>query len=294
MPNNISRFISIFFLTIFISTQALATSCFKEANTLSVCSYSEFKPTIYANGEGYEGDLLRAITKYWKIKLKFYPEKIYEGMWRHPSREYTRCDIAAGGFTPMQSRENEGALFSTKTANYKQSLLVRRKDYENKTIVSYDSFKNSNRKIGVVAGTSGEEYAHIRAKEACLNPTVFVQYSDETKLLEALQDGKIDAIARGELGNDYQASIDNTLVSIAKRNFNDGFAFVIDSSNKLLVSKLNSAINLITEHGKIGFQDWLKNHNVFMERVNKIGILKTKYCNKPTQQKRKAYHPSML
>jgi ABC-type amino acid transport substrate-binding protein len=124
-------------------------------------------------------------------------------------------------------------------------------------------------KIGVVPGTTGEQYAHLRAREAKLPPQVFVQYPSESQLLPALLSGKIDAIARGEIGNEYQASMNKELVTIAKKDFHEGFAFAVDKSNKRLIVKLNEAINIITDKCKLTYAQWQKNHNVFMEQVSK-------------------------
>lgn len=239
----------------------------KEPGVLDVISYSQFQPISYGNGQGYEADLLRAIAKLWHVKIRFHPEKIYEGVWRLPSRSYTRSDIAIGGFTPAVYRKKEGASFSITTTSFAQSLLVRKRDYDSGRIVSYRSFKNSPMKIGVVPGTTGEQYAQLRAKKTGLSPNVLVQYESEADLLPALKSKKIDAIARGEIGNEYQAMQNKELVTIAKMNFNEGFSFAMDKSNKPLSYQMNQAIKTITNNGKITYSQWIKNHNVFFDRI---------------------------
>lgn len=243
----------------------------KVPGVLNVVSYSEFTPISYGvNGEGYEGDLLRAVAKLWGMKIKFHPESTYEGLWRLPSKSYTIADLSMGGMTPSAYRIKQGASFSTGTTSFDQSLLVRKKDYTSGLIVSYQSFKKHNLKIGVVPATTGELYAHLRAKENNLPSNVFVQYPSESELLPALLNGKIDAIARGEIGNEYQASKNNQLITIAKKSFEEHFAFAIDSSNKMLTRDLNQAIRQITNNGKITYLQWNRNHSVFLERVNQL------------------------
>lgn len=239
----------------------------KEKGVLSVCAYSEFKPISYGHGQGYEADLLKAITKLWQLKIKFYSEATYQDLWLLPSKQNSPCDIAIGGMTPSNDRIKEGALFSITTATFDQSLLIRKKDYLSGAIISYASFKNSDKKIGVVPGTTGEQYAHVLAKENKLPPSVFIQYASESALLPALKSGKIDAIARGNIGNDYQASIDENLMTIAHHNFNEGFAFAVNATNGKLQTKLNEAIAKMTQHGKISYSQWLKNHAIFMKQV---------------------------
>jgi ABC-type amino acid transport substrate-binding protein len=244
---------------------------FKEKNTLSVCFYTEFKPVSYGNDQGYEADLLRAIAKLWQVKVAFYPENTYEGLWLLPTKQHSPCDIAAGGITPASYRIKEGASFTRSTMFFDQSLLVRKKDHETGHITSFRSFKNTNMKIGVVPGTTGEKYAIIRAKANKLPLTVFVQYESESNLLPALIRGDIDAIARGELGNEYQVSLNKDLITIAKQNFKDSFAFAIDASaNKPLLDHLNEAIRMVTDDGKISYRQWINNPNVFMNRVKEL------------------------
>lgn len=244
----------------------------KNPNLISVVSYSEFKPISYGNGQGYESDLLRAIAQLWKVNITFHPESIYQGIWRLPSRSYIPVDIAMGGITPQDYRRKEGASFSIMTTHFSQSLLVRKKDYESGRITSYHSFKNSALKIGVVPGTTGEKYAYVRAQENDLPASVIVQLPSESALLPALKTGKIDAIARGEIGNDYQAAHDNSLITISRKSFNEGFSFAIDKSNPELKVKINDAIRLITNNGKITYKQWTKNHHIFSDQVRKLRI----------------------
>jgi ABC-type amino acid transport substrate-binding protein len=206
----------------------------------------------------------------WQVDIRFFPEHIYEGIWRLPSRPYTLCDVSAGGMSPTPARLAEDAQFSTITTLFNQSLLVRKSDFTSGRIVSYRSFKNTPMKIGVVPGTTGEKYAYARAKENDLPMTIFVQYASESELLPALLNHKIDGIARGEIGNQYQASVDNNLITIAKKKCNEGFAFGVDKSNSSLVLHLNQAIHDITTNGAITYDDWLNNHAVFSHRAKQL------------------------
>ena len=100
----------------------------------------------------------------------------------------------------------------------------------------------------------------------------FVQYASESELLPALMSGKIDAIARGTIGNQYQESKNDQLITIAQKSFGEHFAFAVDSSNKALSSSLNQAIKQITKNGKITYSQWLKNHAVFLENIDNVNI----------------------
>lgn len=245
----------------------------KIPGVLNVIAYSEFKPISYANGEGYEGDLLKAVAKLWGIKIKFYPEAFYDGIWRLPSKPYTIADISMGGITPTASRIKEGSSFTAATTCFSQSLLIRKADYQSGRIVSYGSFRNYHLKIGVVPGTTGERYAHVRAKEFNVPSQALVQYPSESELLQALVKGKIDAIARGEIGNEYQEKLNSNLVVIEKKNFNECFTFATDKSNKKLSKNLNKAIMQLTNNGKITYSQWKSNPRIFNERLQQIRAL---------------------
>ena len=125
-------------------------------------------------------------------------------------------------------------------------------------------------KIGVVPGTTGEKYAYARAKENALPTSLFIQYASESDLLPALLNHKIDAIARGAVGNEYQASQNNNLMTISKKTYNEGFAFAVDKFNKILLVRLNQAIRDITNNGAITYDAWFKDHAVFSQHVKQI------------------------
>lgn len=248
---------------------AAFTAKFKQDNTLTICSYSEFKPVSYGNGLGYEADLLRAVAALWQVNIAFQPQKIYENIWLLPSSPKATCDVATGGITPADYRLKQDTAFSIGNTFFHQSLLVKKADYQSGRIVSFKSFKNTDMKIGVVPGTTGEVYGHERAKASDLPLSVFATYDSESDLLPALMQGKIKAIARGEIGNEYQASLDKNLATIARQNFNDSFAFAVNPRNPALLKQLNEAIRLLTDNGNITYHQWIKNPNVFMDRVKK-------------------------
>ena len=91
----------------------------------------------------------------------------------------------------------------------------------------------------------------------------------ETELLEALADGRIDAIARGEIGNrNAAANAQGAFVVTALDHSNTewgGFA-VSDNDTELLLC-LNTLIDFLTQDRSIGYEQWVKNPNVFMERA---------------------------
>ena len=73
---------------------------------------------------------------------------------------------------------------------------------------------------------------------------------------------KLMQFQRGELGNNYQASLNKDLMTIAKKDFHETLAFSVDPSNPLLLKKLNQAILEQTKNGKVTYDMWLKNNMI--------------------------------
>jgi len=228
--------VAIIVLALPVTSQALHL---KVPNQLTVCSYSEFKPISYGNGEGFEAQLVNKIAKQLKVKVKYYPEAIYEQLWAMPSKPYTLCDIAIGGFSKTAAREQQGAVFSKPSLRFSQSFLIRRQDADQLNQVT----KFANHKIGVVPGTTGALYAIQRLKEAGLDwQTIIVNYPSEHELVPALKQQKIDAIGRGEIGNEYQAKQDSQFKTVLKRDFGESFRIVVDKNNPELLELINQQL----------------------------------------------------
>ena len=236
----------------------------KIPNVLNVIAYSEFQPISYGvDGQGFEGDLLRAIAAFWNISIKFQSITNYDNIWMLPSQVPHLADIAMGGITPASYRIQQGAVFSVGTTSFAQSLLVRQHDVQSGLIDSYRSFKINHLKIGVVPGTTGEFYASRRAKENNLPENTIVSYDTESLLIPALLEGEIDAIARGEIGNKYQELNHKELVYFERKDFHEHFSFALDNTNKNLAFALNSAIKLFTRNGTINYTHWSMNKQIF-------------------------------
>lgn len=92
----------------------------------------------------------------------------------------------------------------------------------------------------------------------------------ETELLAALSDGRIDALARGEVGNRYaaHASGDAFVVALLDDAV-ERAGFTLDVENAELAACLNARIDFLTDEMSIGYADWLRDPTVFMRRAEK-------------------------
>ena len=88
----------------------------------------------------------------------------------------------------------------------------------------------------------------------------------ESELLDALKNGDIDGLARGEVGN-REATRDGTLaVTAVDESFENG-GFTVDADDAALLACLNDKIDYLTDNRSIGYPDWVADAMVFMRRA---------------------------
>ena len=119
------------------------------------------------------------------------------------------------------------------------------------------------------AGTSANLVGRQRLipPEAHMPQVIYLgEETGEAELLEALQRGQIDAIARGEIGNRDAAS-DGTLVVAALDEAAEPGGFALGADDTELAACLDEKINYLTDNRRIGYQEWRANPAVFLERA---------------------------
>lgn len=106
----------------------------------------------------------------------------------------------------------------------------------------------------------------------------------EDSMIPALNEGHIDAIARGYIGNKLVADHSNgkfvvnaiyslecpkqQSITCTKK---EEAVFFVAIENKELLDKLNQYITYLTDNGKIDYDDWKLNKEIFMERAKTYG-----------------------
>ena len=91
---------------------------------------------------------------------------------------------------------------------------------------------------------------------------------DEAALIDALLAGRIDAIARGEIGNRHAVRAHGGALAIGavdERAEDGGFAVAADDAG--LAACLDEAIGRLTDGGRIGYRHWLDDPGVFLRRA---------------------------
>lgn len=90
----------------------------------------------------------------------------------------------------------------------------------------------------------------------------------ETELLDALRNGDIDAIARGEIGNsDAAHQSGRAFVVTALDPEIEYGGFTVAAGNTDLLANLNRHIDYLTDNRRIGYVEWLADPTVFMQRA---------------------------
>ena len=90
----------------------------------------------------------------------------------------------------------------------------------------------------------------------------------ETELLAALAEGRIDAVARGEVGNRDAAHASGGAFAVtALDDHVETGGFTVAAGDKELVACLNERIGWLTDNRKIGYGEWLEDPEAFAKRA---------------------------
>ncbi|MCY4107983.1 MAG: transporter substrate-binding domain-containing protein [Chloroflexi bacterium] len=90
----------------------------------------------------------------------------------------------------------------------------------------------------------------------------------EAELLAALANGRIDAIARGEIGNRdaaHESGVAFVVTALDSESERGGFTLAVDDAD--LLACLDEKINYLTDDRRIGYAEWREDSAVFMRRA---------------------------
>ena len=94
------------------------------------------------------------------------------------------------------------------------------------------------------------------------------ELTGETELLNALRNGDIDAIARGEIGNRDASSIsDGAFAVTALDTAIELGGFTLNVNDAPLRSCIDERIDWLTDSMQIGYAQWREDPSVFMQRA---------------------------
>ncbi len=117
---------------------------------------------------------------------------------------------------------------------------------------------------GASPGLAGRR--RLRPASAALPEVVY--YSGETALIEALAAGRVDAVARGEVGNRAAAAAHGGSFAVtALDGEGETGGFALAAEDAALAACLDRYIEWLTDGGRIGYPEWLDDPSVFMRRA---------------------------
>ena len=124
----------------------------------------------------------------------------------------------------------------------------------------------------ITAATASENLAgrrRIRPPDVNMPEVVYLgDQLGETELLAALEDGEIDALARGEVGNrdaEHASGGDFAVALLDDAVERGGFTFDVEDAE--IAACLSDRIDFLTEDMSIGYAEWLRDPSVFMGRA---------------------------
>ncbi|MYH39894.1 MAG: amino acid ABC transporter substrate-binding protein [Candidatus Dadabacteria bacterium] len=92
--------------------------------------------------------------------------------------------------------------------------------------------------------------------------------STDQEQLDALDNGVVDALARGEVGNHEASRSSNSrfvVTALDPEVEYGGFAF--DKDDRALADCIDARINYLTDNRRIGFAEWVEDPEVFLKRA---------------------------
>jgi len=117
---------------------------------------------------------------------------------------------------------------------------------------------------GAAPGLEGRR--QVRPVAATMPQVVYL--ADEAALIEALADGWIDAVGRGEIGNRTAADADAGAFAVTALDPHaETGGFALATEDAALAACIDHHVAWLTDNGRIGFPEWYKDPAVFMRRA---------------------------
>ena len=125
------------------------------------------------------------------------------------------------------------------------------------------------------AAASAELADRRRLRPASDAMPVVAYFQEEPALIEALAAGRIDAVAKGEIGNRADAlAHGGSIVVTALDSRAETGGFALAAEDAALAACLDRHIGWLTDGGRIGYREWLDDPSVFMRRARRASARK--------------------
>ena len=114
------------------------------------------------------------------------------------------------------------------------------------------------------------ERSRLQPPSATMPQVIYLgSETGEAELLQALRDEQIDALARGEIGNQDAAHLSEGafVVTAVDLQATERGGFTLAVEDTALLACLNEKINWLTRNGEIGYAQWRQDQKVFLNRA---------------------------
>ena len=224
------------------SAEAAETEAAKEAagGKLVMATNAEFPPSEYHDGDaivGIDAEIAKAIADELGMELEI-EDIAFDSI--IPEIVSGKADMGLAGMTVTEDRM-QSVDFSDTYAKASQKIIVT----EDSEIASPDDLKGVI--VGVQLGTTGDIY--VSDLEA--DGTTVERYSKGFEAVQALSQGKIDAVViDGEPAKTFVAETEG--LKILEESFTDEeYAIAVKKGNTELLEKINGALKTLKDNGTL-------------------------------------------
>ena len=224
------------------SAEAAETEAAKEAagGKLVIATNAEFPPYEYHDGDaivGIDAEIAKAIADELGMELEI-EDIAFDSI--IPEIVSGKADMGLAGMTVTEDRM-QSVDFSDTYAKASQKIIVT----EDSEIASPDDLKGVI--VGVQLGTTGDIY--VSDLEA--DGTTVERYSKGFEAVQALSQGKIDAVViDGEPAKTFVAETEG--LKILEESFTDEeYAIAVKKGNTELLEKINGALKTLKDNGTL-------------------------------------------
>lgn len=223
-----------------LSITACSGSSSESDDTLTMATNAAFPPYEYYEGDeitGIDAEIAKAIAD--ELGMKFEIEDMeFDSIIAAVSSN--KADIGMAGMTVTEDRK-KSINFTDSYSTAVQVIIVK----EDSSITSADDFPG--KKIGVQQGTTGDIYV----SDDYNGKATVERYNKGTEAVEALKQGKIDAVV---IDNEPAKAFlkENKGLKILETEYvTEQYAIAVSKNNDELLKKVNNALEKLKEDGTV-------------------------------------------
>lgn len=217
----------------------------KDENVLVMGTNAAFPPYEYYENEkivGIDADIAAAIAEKLGMELKIEDMEFGSLI---GAVQTGKIDVCLAGMTVTEERK-QSVNFSDSYATGVQVIIVR----EDSTVTSFDDLVGG-KKIGVQESTTGDIYASSSIEDGGVGDEFVERYSKGTEAVQALLQGKIDAvIIDSEPAKSFVAANEGLKILESEYVVED-YAIAISKENPELLEKVNKALAELKADGTL-------------------------------------------